>query len=282
MRKKAALLVLFLCVLLVQCGILTEQPYRVYLPAVSNTPAQVLPLKGAALFADDCSAVDLLELDWYYLGPRNCPGAEFVYYEQAPGMNGTATQYTMFYNEPDLQGWTVSDMVTAFIPYAARYPGTVWVGPCVAYDLSLIPQFWQEYAHRTGSPMPPGQIRACVHRYGSAAETLRRVEEAAAVAGSMGLPERSVWLTEFGLPLGQRQTMESRLADTRALLAGLESSPYVERYAYWPGLYWPLPSAAEPWTGAIPLLYVVYLPGGSGDHPAGYRLTAMGRVYRDG
>ena len=252
----------------------------VYLPMVA-TPSLSAPLKGACLFSRDCETVRLLDLDWYYLGPRQCDGAEFVYYWQEPDWKvQPATRYTMFFNEPELAGWSVAQMVTAFIPYAAQNPDTIWVGPCVAWDLDLVPQFWAEYKRLTGRAMSPHQIRLCYHCYYDTDACLRQVPDVARLARQMGLPERSLWLTEFGQPLGLDRTMRAHVAEVKRLVDGLQASPYVERFAYWPGLYWPLPNAPEPVVSYVPLLYTTYSPGGSGDFPAGFRLTEMGWMYR--
>lgn len=277
--KTKKLLALLVIALLAPALVLAQE--LVYLPMVVHSTA---PLQGAALFADDCQPVQDLALDWYYIGPESCPSSEYVHYRQEPGWSGAATPFTMIYNEPEMNGWSINQMVADFVPYANANPGVTWVGPCVLWDLDMVPAFWNRFAQVAGYSMPKSQIRFCFHCYYDAAGCMGMVDQAHNRAAQMGLAERSLWLTEFGRTLGLDRTMNQQLSDTQTLISSLASSPYIERYAYWPALYWPLPSAGEPWVGepglaAVPLLYPVYTGGGR--TLVGYNLTAMGKMYKE-
>jgi hypothetical protein len=162
-------------------------------------------------------------------------------------------------------------MVRLFLPYAAKYPNTVWVGPCPANDLSVFTEFWQAFAQEAGYQMPASRVRACVHCYRSAAECAVRLEQAKALG-------YLVWFTEFGRLLGLDLTVRQQAEDTAQMVAMLEADDQVERYAYWPGAFvWGQEVPYNPWTSWAPLAVPLYW--WDQKTVVGYALTHVGQVY---
>ena len=245
--------------------------WKVYLPIMAT--AQESGKAGVGLWLEDpsaCQVLDLLDVAWYYTGPTDCPGHEYVAYI-AKEWSFTwveATPYTLLWNEPEYSPSSMDDMVSAFVPYVEQYPDTVWVGPCPAYDLVWFTMFWERFEQVAGYEMPRERIRMCFHCYDSAANCAVRLERAKA----LGYP---VWVTEFGRPLGLDMTLRQQAEDTAQMVAILESDPQVERYAYWPATYrpgWEVPGLT--W---MPL--AVPLVGWDQETVVGYTLTLVGQTY---
>lgn len=274
MRRLAVLLL----ILLSGCTTLELQDERqVFLPLIVRPRIR----KGVGLFAGGCDVLEKLNVDWYYTGPQECEGHERVEYISHPEAVGREpTPHTLVYNEPEHQLVSMERMVTLFVPYANKHPDVVWVGPCPAYDLGLIPAFWTEFEEQAGYAMPSEKIRICLHCYYGAQECLRQVEAAARVGDLMDIPHPSVWLTEFGQVLGLDLTIRQQVNEMRQLAEALKTDTRVERYAYWPGLLRP---GYEVRNGALsawqPLAYDFY--GYDLKTIVGSKLTDVGSMYAE-
>lgn len=251
---------------------------RYYIPFMAKN---IVP-KGIGLYAGNCDLLDMLNVSWYYSGEPSCEGYEFVEYITCRGDVGRKkpTSYTLLWNEPEYRTESIEEMVGAFVPLAEAHPEVIWIGPCPANDLGLIPAFWREFERQAGWAMPPERIRVCVHCYASAGACMQRVAAAAGIGEAMGIPSPSVWLTEFGQPLGLNLTIHEQVTEMSRLVDALKASPDIERFAYWPGI---LRAGIDVWNGKYsswqPLAFERY--GWDRQTLLEPGLTDVGLMYRD-
>jgi hypothetical protein len=255
----------------------TPRVSKVIIPAVyRNATAETSTKKGVALYTAPCSVLSTLGVAWYYSGPE-CAGPAYVPYVANPwDMQRVILSpgLFMFANEPDAPYFNPPP-IDMLVKWSVRAIGdrTDAVGPCVAYDLGYVEQFWRLYRELSGLPgAKPAAI--CYHCYGNAADCIARTQEAIRVADRLAVSE--VWLTEFGMTRGWDTTLRQTSDEMQALVEYLEGNPRVGRYAYWPGgVQFGDGAPGDPLTGWQPLAYEWYRWDGSVE----WRLTALGQAY---
>jgi hypothetical protein len=286
----ALLLVLSACTLApepppFQSPPLTPPLTRAHFPMIADGPIPATtPKKGVSLWTGSCDLLRALGASWYYAG-RECDTADLVPYldhaanlELAPTYPPPPQAYVMFWNEPDLPRWEtppLTEAVRLFRQVEAAWPDKVWVGPCLAGNLGYLRAFWTEYQRQTGQLPDKSNHRLCLHCYAEAAHCINATQAHLITGADFGLD--TIWLTEFGMPLGLYYSIDDARKENGALVAWLEANPQVERYAYWSAMipHYGYTVPGKPISGFNPLAYIWI----SQDARKLERLTDMGEWY---
>jgi len=256
----------------------TALQYSAHLPIAarhSNPPPLTSPKKGVVFFGDpralgplgpSWAVISAWTLDNAYTLPTGWPSdvepvlllTHATPIERAINNNAPLpTKRIMLWNEPDLWHIPTDNAAALTAELIRKHPNHEYILLNLAGSLQYALEFSAAYDKLTGKPWPDG-ARLGYHCYNPAHACIARLHDAKTIARTIGAP--SIWLTEFGTPLGIDTTMKDRARDLDQLIAYMERDAAIERYAYFATM---LPDnlcndIADPTIGWIPLAYQVF------------------------
>lgn len=280
-----AILILLLALVSSCAGIETTYTSPVYMPLLTRTAtAATSAKKGCSLGPGGCDLLPQLGVSWYYSG-QDCAGYDKVPYldtaarlANAPEQEPPGSVFVMYLNECDAAYWNcpdIAEQVSLLIAAESAWPGVVWVGPCAAADAQYVREFWSLYTKQAGHMPDSAHHRACVHCYDVAGICIQRIENHLAAVAPFGMD--TIWLTEFGLPLGLYRSIDDVRQENQALVDYMEQSAAVERYGYWTAKirYYGYTIPSKPVSGFYPLAFDWLNDDGTVEE----RLTDMGEWF---